>query len=136
MGVALGVDITQGFAACCLSLLCLLIAPNSRAHKTHRSAAGSCQGRRPRRLDRRRLGGCDTNHTHLHTQQQHTDEPLGPVWDAARGAWTVAVWAPTATSVQLLQWRAARGGEAGVHDMKRGQRGVWSFEAPADWDRR
>ncbi|KAI8468427.1 MAG: glycoside hydrolase superfamily [Monoraphidium minutum] len=64
-----------------------------------------------------------------------TDEPLGDHPGPQPGARAVSLWAPTAVSVQLLRWPAARGGEPEVHEMARGAKGVWSLERPAAWER-
>ncbi len=45
-----------------------------------------------------------------------------------------AVWAPTATEVQLLYYGpAARGGTAQTYPMSRGPRGTWTLPRPASW---
>lgn len=66
------------------------------------------------------------------------DAPLGARWDDARGRLVISVWAPTAQSVELLHYGSAPRGDApppAVHPMARGDRGVWSLEAPREWDR-
>lgn len=57
----------------------------------------------------------------------------GPLGDAP-AAGSVSVWAPTAQSVQLLHFADARGELAGVHDMARDERGVWSLPRPPAWN--
>ncbi|KAG2494697.1 hypothetical protein HYH03_007213 [Edaphochlamys debaryana] len=61
------------------------------------------------------------------------DGPLGDHPDAATGGHAITLWAPTATDVKLLHYRAARGGEPEVLDMARGPGGSWSHPRPASW---
>lgn len=43
------------------------------------------------------------------------------------------MWAPTAQSVQLVHYSAARGGGEDVHAMVEGEKGVWTLEVPETW---
>lgn len=43
------------------------------------------------------------------------------------------MWAPTAQSVQLVHYSAARGGGEDVHSMVEGAKGVWTLEVPESW---
>ncbi|EFJ43973.1 hypothetical protein VOLCADRAFT_118899, partial [Volvox carteri f. nagariensis] len=61
------------------------------------------------------------------------DGPLGDHPNPATGGHAITVWAPTATDVKLLHYRAARGGTAEVFQMSRGSGGTWSMPRPADW---
>ncbi|KAL6752790.1 glycoside hydrolase superfamily [Haematococcus lacustris] len=61
------------------------------------------------------------------------DGPLGVSQDPTTGQITVAVWAPTAQSLELLQWAGPRGSEQPrVQAMQRGALGpgVWSCSLP------
>lgn len=62
---------------------------------------------------------------------------LGPTWDA-RGVPVVRVWAPTARAVRLHRrpapgWPRRGSGSRDVHDMTRGDHGVWSATGTPAW---
>ncbi|GLC65145.1 Cytochrome c oxidase subunit 1 [Pleodorina starrii] len=61
------------------------------------------------------------------------DGPLGDHPDPATGGHAITLWAPTATDVKLLHYRAARGGNAEVFQMTRGSGGTWTLPRPDDW---
>jgi len=65
------------------------------------------------------------------------DGPLGCWWDESKGTHTVAVWAPTAQTMELLHFTTPHGGEPTVMPMARNAlgAGVWSVDLPkgASW---
>ncbi|GLI65180.1 hypothetical protein VaNZ11_008629 [Volvox africanus] len=62
------------------------------------------------------------------------DGPLGDhPNDPATGGNAITLWAPTATDVKLLHYRAPRGGNPEVFQMTRGSGGTWTLPRPDDW---
>lgn len=49
------------------------------------------------------------------------------------GARAVTLWAPTAQSVELMQWDGPQGGSAKVQAMTPGPQGTWSLPVPDTW---
>ncbi|GIL87906.1 hypothetical protein Vretimale_6300 [Volvox reticuliferus] len=61
------------------------------------------------------------------------DGPLGDHLNPASGGNAITLWAPTATDVKLLHYRAPRGGNPEVFQMTRGSGGTWTLLRPDDW---